>query len=178
MIRSIIFVLLSGLSLTVTAAQLTAGPMLGHVALKAANVWAQAPEAGQLAIEYWPTIASEQKHQQSAEVDNEYGNSHTFHLNNLEPGTEYSYQLYFNEQPANNQAIYHLTTQTLWQWRSDPPDFEIMMGSCNFENEPDYDRAGKPYGGQHEIFNQMATEEADMMLWLGDNWYARGRPPG
>src|SRR5690554_3996067 len=173
MLRIIIFTLLITINLHTTAAQLTAGPMLGHVALRAANIWVQAPEAGQLTVKYWSTADNAHKQQQSAVVNNKYGHSHIFKLNNLEPGTHYSYQLYFNDQPINNESTYHFTTQTLWQWRSDPPDFEIITGSCNFENEAIYDRAGRPYGGQHEIFDQIASEEADMMLWLGDNWYYR-----
>ncbi len=58
-------------------------------------------------------------------------------------------------------------------WRTDPPDFSVLTGSCNFENEEAHDRAGTPYGGGYEIFDTLAKQEADMMLWLGDNWYYR-----
>ncbi|GAA4817415.1 alkaline phosphatase [Marinicella pacifica] len=157
----------------VSADSAPAGPMLGHVALRAANIWVQAPEPGKLTIKYWTQNNKDTQHTITAEINNGYGQSHTFKLNNLEPGTTYQYQLLFNGEPLNNAKTYSLTTQTLWQWRTDPPDFEIITGSCNFENEADYDRAGDPYGGQHEIFNKIATEDADMMLWLGDNWYYR-----
>lgn len=150
-----------------------AGPMLGHVGLRAANIWVQAPQAGELSIQYWAQDNADTKQRFTAQVDNDYGQSYTFKLNNLEPGTSYHYRLFFNGEPLNKGDTYHLTTQTLWQWRTDPPDFEIITGSCNFENEAEYDRAGNPYGGQHEIFHQIATEDADMMLWLGDNWYYR-----
>ena len=173
MLRFIILITTSLISGVLMASQLPAGPMLGHVALRAANVWVQAPEPGQLSIKYWAQNTPDQKQTITTKVNNNFGQSHTFKLNNLEPGTDYHYRLFFNDEPVNDGKTYALTTQTLWQWRTDPPDFEIITGSCNFENQAIYDRAGDPYGGQHEIFNQIATEDADMMLWLGDNWYYR-----
>jgi alkaline phosphatase D len=40
-------------------------------------------------------------------------------------------------------------------------------------NQPPYDRPGKPYGGDSSIFDAMAKENSNFMLWLGDNWYTR-----
>jgi len=173
MFRMILILCASLISGSLMASQLPAGPMLGHVALRAANIWVQAPEAGQLNLQYWPDENPNNKQSMTTMVDNDYGQSHTFKLHNLEPGTSYHYQLSFNDSPVNDGATYPFTTQTLWQWRTDPPDFDIITGSCNFENEKIYDRAGEPYGGQYEIFDQIASEDADMMLWLGDNWYYR-----
>jgi alkaline phosphatase D len=64
-------------------------------------------------------------------------------------------------------------TRPLWQWRSDPPPFRLLAGSCAYINEAAYDRPGKPYGGRYDIFNTMAAQAPDMMLWLGDNVYLR-----
>ena len=55
----------------------------------------------------------------------------------------------------------------------DPPAFSFVTGSCAFINEAKYDRPGKPYGGGYEIFESMAADDPDMMLWLGDNIYLR-----
>ncbi|MBD0287457.1 MAG: alkaline phosphatase family protein, partial [Flavisolibacter sp.] len=52
-------------------------------------------------------------------------------------------------------------------------DFSFLTGSCAYFNEPQYDRPGKPYGGDSSIFETMAKEKAAFMLWLGDNWYTR-----
>ncbi len=155
------------------ATKMSAGPLLGHVALRGANIWIQSPEKGEVSITYWPTEHPTEKLSLSANVDTAYGNTHTFKLNGLEPGTQYDYFFQINNQEAKIESIYSFTTQTLWQWRTDPPDFSVLAGSCNFENETIYDRPGKPYGSEHEIFEQMATEDADVMLWIGDNWYYR-----
>jgi len=155
------------------AKDIPAGPMLGYVGLKGANVWLVSPEPGNATIRYWPKDNKQAQRQLTQAVDAAYGNTHTFKLNDLEPGTTYEYQLAINGVDETNSPVYQLTTQQLWQWRFDPPDFSVLAGSCNFENEKIYDRPGRPYGSDHEIFTQMATEDADVMLWIGDNWYYR-----
>ncbi|WP_395377586.1 alkaline phosphatase D family protein [Marinicella sp. W31] len=158
---------------SVQAEQLKSGPMLGHTALRAANIWVQANEKGTATLEYWASDNENVRKKLTAELDSTYGNVHTFLLQDLEPATRYNYQLSVNGKPVNRDKSYSFVTQTLWQWRTDPPEFSVLTGSCNFENEAEYDRAGKPYGGGWEIFDRMTEEKADMMLWLGDNWYYR-----
>ncbi len=169
----IIGLLMCGFKVTASSDVLLAGPMLGHTALRSADVWIQSRTAGEATLEYWRDDASEHKAALSGALNAEYGQVHTFKLANLEPGTAYSYRIRVNGQAEAGQPVYHFTTQSLWQWRTDPPAFSVLTGSCNFENEADYDRAGKPYGGGWEIFDRMSQEDADMMLWLGDNWYYR-----
>jgi alkaline phosphatase D len=76
-----------------------------------------------------------------------------------------------DDQVASEDLFF--TTQVLWQWRTDAPDFTVLAGSCNFGNEPLVDRPGKPYGDRHEIFDIMASQSPDLTLWLGDNLYYR-----
>ena len=156
------------------AKKLAAGPMLGHVALRGVNIWVQSPEQGAVSIVYWPAAHSKQTIERQAKVNTELGNIHTFKLTGLEPGTAYQYAIEINGKKEKVDSPYQFTTQTLWQWRTDPPDFSVMAGSCNFENEGIYDRTGNPYGSGHEaIFSQIASEDAEVMLWIGDNWYYR-----
>jgi alkaline phosphatase D len=51
--------------------------------------------------------------------------------------------------------------------------FSFLTGSCTYINNPEFDRPGKPYGQDSTIFETMAKEKSDFMLWLGDNWYTR-----
>ncbi|MCE3283739.1 MAG: hypothetical protein K0Q66_2476, partial [Chitinophagaceae bacterium] len=83
----------------------------------------------------------------------------------------YQYEVSINGGPGNIKG--EVTTQPLWQYRKPPPDFSFIAGSCTYFNEPVYDRPGKPYGGDSSIFETMAKENSDFMLWLGDNWYTR-----
>ena len=64
-------------------------------------------------------------------------------------------------------------TQTLWQYRTDPPAVKFAIGSCAYFNDTPYDRPGDPYGGNYEIFESIYKKKPEMMLWLGDNIYYR-----
>ena len=88
----------------------------------------------------------------------------------LDPGTQHHYVV----RRAENRAVLAkgaFKTQPLWQWRTDPPTVRIATGSCAYFNEPRYDRPGNPYGGGFEVFDTIAAESPDLMLWLGDNIY-------
>jgi alkaline phosphatase D len=61
----------------------------------------------------------------------------------------------------------------LWRWRGAPPDFRFVIGSCAYINDLPYDRPGEPYGGEYGIFEAIAQQRPDFMLWLGDNIYLR-----
>ena len=100
----------------------------------------------------------------------------TFHLPDLEPGHTYRYNVFTNDVVPTSTYMprpYSFSTQTLWQWRTEPPEFTVAMGSCNYVNEEADDRPGKPYGGDYRIFNSIADRNPDLMLWLGDNIYLR-----
>ncbi len=159
------------LSFNVSANSIKSGPLLGHVGLRAANIWIQTEQTDEITLTYWEKSNPREQQNITAMVNKEYGNVHTFKLANLHPDTQYQYQIVTDIDQISK--TYQFTTQTLWQWRHDPPNFSVLTGSCNFENEADFDRAGKPYGDGWEIFYRMAEEQADMMLWLGDNWYYR-----
>lgn len=148
--------------------------MLGHVALRGANIWVETKQPATVKIKYWKEGSPKDYKTASYKVDASTYNMHTFKLADLETGQKYNYQLFVDKKPVNSmKKPYQFTTQTLWQWRTDPPDFSIITGSCNFENEEAHDRAGRPYGGGYEIFDTIAQQDAEMMLWLGDNWYYR-----
>ena len=70
---------------------------------------------------------------------------------------------------------YKLRFQTLklWQHREEPPPFRVALGSCAFVNEAPYDRPGRGYGNDYEIFMSINDRRPDIMLWLGDNTYLR-----
>jgi len=148
--------------------------MLGHTALRGANIWIETNQPAHATIKYWKKGDETHPQYQKAKVKKKNYNMHTFKLDNLQPETEYQYQIWVDKIPAQKpDKKFQFKTQKLWMWRTDPPDFSILTGSCNFENEEAHDRAGTPYGGGYEIFDTLAKQEAEMMLWLGDNWYYR-----
>lgn len=153
------------------AAELVSGPMAGPSGHRTATLWVQANAAAQARIEYWPM--GHTARQRSAPVALAAPAQFSGHvrLAGLQPGTRYAYRLLLDGKPASD--VFQFSTQSLWQWRTDAPDFTLLAGSCNYGNEPEVDRPGKPYGERHEIFDLMAAQQPDLTLWLGDNTYFR-----
>ncbi|OYU43045.1 MAG: phosphodiesterase, partial [Burkholderiales bacterium PBB4] len=154
------------------AAGLVSGPMAGPAEHRAITLWAQANKAALASVEYWPVDKPQQRRRTAATALTPQS-QFTAHLRvtALEPGTRYAYRLLLDGKAAS--ADLSFKTQTLWQWRTDAPDFTVLAGSCNYGNEPVYDRPGRPYGERHEIFDVMASQSPDLTLWLGDNLYYR-----
>ena len=149
------------------------GPMLGYTEMRETFVWVQFKEEVEAKMLYWPKGGTDTSVTSIKLSINENGNVLHFKAINLTPGTEYEYLFEVNEKnvlPPHNKSF---KTQELWQHRTDPPNFKIALGSCTYINEPEFDRPGKPYGGEYQIFESIANKQPDMMLWLGDNTYLR-----
>lgn len=151
-----------------------AGPMPGHSAMRAASIWLQTRESGQVVLEYWPTAdprAVQRTPPQSVSAQSDH--TARFDIGGITPGRTYAYRVLFNGRAAAVPGALQFRTQPLWQHRSEPPDFKVALGSCAFINDPPFDRPGAPWGGRYEIFSAIAAQRPDMMLWLGDNLYFR-----
>lgn len=177
-----------------SVAQLAAGPMVGHVAMREATIWLQTDGPGQevmvtatpegetgavpikamaLASGPYDGFTSVPLRADIGISDSRTGHVLKFALVGLRPGQHYEYQIHVNGELLPLDCPARFTTQSLWQHRTDPPGFSFLAGSCAYVNEEAYDRPGKPYGGDYGIFAAMDRENADMMLWLGDNTYLR-----
>ncbi len=148
------------------------GPMLGPVELRDAKVWVEvSPEVKSVTLQY--NKSGDPKSKTIAyrgELGNEF-NPLQFTIGGLDVNTTYQYKIWINGKATT--AGGQFTTKDLWQWRKPAPDFSFLTGSCAYFNQPEYDRPGKPYGGDSSIFETMAKEKAAFMLWLGDEWYTR-----
>jgi alkaline phosphatase D len=148
------------------------GPMLGYNTMREIGVWIQLENQGYAAIRYWPKAdKSDMKMSETFYVESYKANTATIAVGPLDPGTEYEYAVIVNDQESDK--TYEFETQSLWQWREDPPDFSFIAGSCVYINEEKFDRPGKAYGGNYSIFEKIVEENADFMVWLGDNTYLR-----
>lgn len=157
-----------------TAQDLRSGPMLGYNTMREVGIWVQLQDQGYVSIKYWPE--GNEIESQSTETfysENYKANTATLALTNLEPGTTYNYKVIVNDLESPTAEIKSFTTQSLWHYREDPPEFNFLAGSCVYVNEPKYDRPGTPYGKDLKIFKSMEAEDAEFMIWLGDNTYLR-----
>jgi alkaline phosphatase D len=157
---------------TIAKSQVIAGPMLGHTELRTSSVWMYfTNNVVQAKLVYYSANNGDIACSNFVFNTNFYTTA-TATMVNLQPGTTYTYCVLINGA-TDTVATGQVTTQSLWQWRHNPPTFSILTGSCAYINEPKFDRLGKPYGNDSSIFESMAKENASMMLWLGDNWYTR-----
>jgi alkaline phosphatase D len=166
--------LIAQITLAAQAKYLQSGPMVGYADMKEVLLWAQTKERATVQFEYWP-LDTPKNIYKTRKIKTHAKDGFTAKLvaNQVEPGTKYGYQLRINNKKVALPYATTFATQTLWQWRTDPPAFTVAAGSCAYVNETPYDRPGKPYGSEYGIFQSIADKKPDMMLWLGDNMYLR-----
>lgn len=151
-----------------------AGPMVGYADMMEAQVWVQCTQEASVQLAYWKASAPTDT-SYSEPITTHKKQAFTAHLlaDEVEPGTKYRYHILVNGVAESFPYPLEFATPPLWQWREDPPNLSIALGSCTFINEPAYDRPGNPYGGDYEIFESIHAKDPDIMLWLGDNTYLR-----
>ncbi|MDT7855268.1 alkaline phosphatase D family protein [Rubrivirga sp. S365] len=153
------------------AGRLAAGPMLADVTARGAAVWVQTDGPAEVTLTVRAAGGAEVVQTVTAATGAD--GTATVRLDGLEPGQTYGYAVAVNGQAVLFPYPTAFTTQDLWQWRTDPPAFTVAFGSCYYDNDPPYDRPGRPYGGPTAIFETIRQARPDLMLWLGDNVYLR-----
>jgi alkaline phosphatase D len=156
-------------------ALLQSGPMLGYSEMKEVLLWVQTTAAADVQFAYWEKGQPKSAPKLTAKIRTASANAHTAKLiaDQVEPGRTYNYELRINDKTVKLPYPTVFSTQALWQWRTDPPDFTVALGSCAYVNEKQYDRPGNPYGGGYDIFSSIYEKQPDAMIWLGDNTYLR-----
>ncbi|MFT4705727.1 MAG: alkaline phosphatase D [Bradymonadia bacterium] len=175
---------------------ISSGPMLGYTTHREIAVWVQLDREASVRVD-WQLLGPSARMEES--LANYQGDSllpanptpeatgssathrtsaETFHtltipVTHLEPGMRYGYEIVVDgtAQLAAHEQV--MTTETLWQWRTDPPTVRAALGSCLYVNDTAYDRPNNAYGGGFEILNAIASADPTYMLWLGDNVYLR-----
>ena len=154
--------------------KIQSGPMVGYVEMQEALIWVQTTQPADVRVEYWVENDQSTKYRSSIirTAETEYLIAKTI-LVDLNPATTYRYDIYVDNERISLGYPTTVTTQALWQWRTDPPDFTFAIGSCMYVNEPEFDRPGNAYGGEHFILERIADKKPDFMIWMGDNTYLR-----
>jgi len=153
---------------------LQSGPMVGYSEMLEVAIWVQTKKPAEVKINYWNTDNLNVKYvTNTVYTHKDKAFTATLIADTLEPGNTYNYELIINNQIINLPYKTSFQTQSLWKWRTDPPNFSFLMGSGTYINEEKYDRPGKGYGDGYQIFNSMLNLHPDFMIWLGDNIYLR-----
>ena len=153
---------------------LQSGPMLGYSEMKEVLIWVQTKKSAKVQIDYWSTDDPSTVYSTSPKITvSKMACTAKLIANQVEPGQNYAYGLRINDEKVELDYPTTFQSQALWQWREDPPAFKLAIGSCFYANETKYDRPGKPYGSHYQIFKSIQQQQANLMLWLGDNTYLR-----
>lgn len=147
--------------------------MIGYVEMMEANIWVQTTKAAKVQIRYSKNQQDEYKLSDIARTNRYNSYIAQIKLQDLPPGTEYTYDVLVDGEVVERPYPTTFKTQELWQWRTDPPSFKMAIGSCLYINDPEFDRPGEPYGGPTDILKTISRMDPDIMLWLGDNVYYR-----
>ena len=153
---------------------INSGPMVGYSTMQEVLLWVQTEETANVHFEYYEINNPKVKFS-TDKIETEKKNGYVAKLiaDQVIPGKKYKYEVYINNYKIERNYAMEFQTQELWKWRTDPPDVKFVIGSCSYINEPKFDRPGKPYGSNFEIFNSINKKNPDFMLWLGDNTYLR-----
>lgn len=150
------------------------GPMVGYSEMKEVAIWLQTQKPAKVKMKYWETSNPKVVFETVEELTS-HTHAYTAHLiaDKVDEGKQYNYEVWIDGKKVNIPYELSFQTQKLWAWRTDPPAFKLALGSCNYVADSVYDRPGKPYGGDYEIFKSIRAKDPDLMLWLGDNTYLR-----
>lgn len=151
------------------------GPMVGHVDMREATIWVQTTQPATVHVVYRDSAAPAREYvTQSRRTNADLANTVKLLADSVEPGTTYLYDVYVNNVKCSLPYRTRFRTQSVWKWRpAGPPTVRLAMGSCTYVNEERFDRPGKPYGSDEDIFTAIAAKQPDAMFWLGDNTYTR-----
>lgn len=158
------------------AGSLVAGPMLGYQARRETVIWLETRDAREVSVDYWVAgqPATKRTLTQAAPAPTPAGGQiYHFRPGLLEVGATYEYAVSIDGKVQEFPYPTTFKTKAIWEWRTPPPDFKFIYGSCAYFNEPVYDRPGAGYGKTMETFRLMGDSGADFMIWGGDNWYYR-----
>ncbi len=155
---------------------LVSGPMLGYQAHREVLIWLETKDAKTVELDYWIAGQADSAKKLTKSRLRTYPagtQPMKFAVPLLTMGANYEYSLTVDGEKIARPYPLTFKTRTQWEWRTPPPDFKFIYGSCAYLNDPPYDRPGTPYGKGTEIFGKMAASGADFMIWGGDNWYLR-----
>ncbi|MBX7240728.1 MAG: alkaline phosphatase family protein [Bacteroidia bacterium] len=151
------------------------GPMAGYNNSSQVSVWVQFHKPLKARITYYPlNPGSNAKHliteEQEAKAENAY--ALIFQIKGLAPGTEYEYEVVSPDITLPNPVTFRFKTQPEG---TKPFDFTVATGSCCCLRDKSTGKGGRMYNSAsgYRIYNSIANQKPDYMVWLGDNIYLR-----
>jgi alkaline phosphatase D len=168
------FIVIYFMTISYTFCQIKSGPMLGYSEMREVLLWVQTEKAEKVKFAYWEKGIPAQKIFTEEVITNKDGAFVARIIaDQVMPSKKYEYEVYIGKKKINFAYPLEFQTQTLWQYRTEPPNFKFAVGSCVYTNEEQFDRPGAPYGKGSGIFNKIYDQKPNFMVWGGDNIYLR-----
>ena len=140
--------------------------MHGFADYASALVWIQAERDGPVTVTWHGRDGSERR--LAAEARAADDRVVLARLTDLAPGTEVPYIVTGDEDRREGTV----RTQPYWRRPADAAPLTIAIGSCFFLGDPTPPwNDDLSYGGGYGIFDAIAAEHPDVMVWMGDNLY-------
>lgn len=162
------------ISVSTAFSQIKSGPMLGYSEMKEVLLWVQTEKEATVKFVYWdkenPAVKLSTDEVKTTKTDAFVAKCIA---DKVEPSKKYGYEVWIDKKKVSINYPLEFQTQVQWAFRTDPPAFKFAVGSCAYVNEEKYDRPGKPYGSEYEIFTSIYKSKPDFMVWGGDNLYLR-----
>ena len=154
------------------AATLAGGPMAGPATAERVGVWLMTDAPAQVQLEYWPHGQPDAA-QRSAPVATHAERGHTarIELDGLQAATRYAYRVLVDGTAVELGDAPAFTTAPADPHA--PRELLIATGSCSYVPDPPFEVTQDAFGAGFEIFETLAAQRPDVMLWLGDNIYYR-----
>jgi alkaline phosphatase D len=154
--------------------RIQSGPMLGYSDHREVLLWVQTNKEADVCFRFWDLKNPKTTRlTPRAKAKRENGFVVKLVADSLSPGLRYGYDVLFNGEIQKLPQRREFQTLPLWQFRTEPPEMNFAVGSCAYVNEPFWDRPGKGYGDSMVVFQTLADQKPEFMVWLGDNTYTR-----
>ncbi len=152
----------------------SSGPMAGYATLREAALWVQLKAPGRVRFVYWDSAAPNVRYT-TAEQDAIASNVFVVHAlaDSVREGRRYLYELQVNGRTIPMGRELGFRTPPRESGAFGVRDIRIAFGSCSNIADPRVDVPGNVYGAGYEIFEAIADQRPDFMLWGGDNLYFR-----
>jgi alkaline phosphatase D len=127
-------------------AQIKSGPMLGYAEMKEVLVWVQTEKSAKVVLKYHEKGSNQTFSSEAIVTEKKTAFSAKLIADQVSMGKKYDYEIWVNDKKMNFTYPLEFQVPALWQYRTDPPDFSFVFGSCNYINEAETDRPGRPSG--------------------------------
>jgi alkaline phosphatase D len=152
----------------------TAGPMAGHATPRTATLWVQLSGAARVEFEFWPAERPTERRRTATPVtDSVSGFIATAEVDALREGEQYGYRVLIDGREATAGRSLTFRTPPRAAEPFTVQDLRFAFGSCAMIADPSVDPIGTSPGGEYGIFDRIADQRPDFMLWGGDNVYFR-----